>query len=277
METVVGASKSCNFSPIYFHVETQRFGNIWFLLPGKLTISASIPTPLDVLQSLMLPTRNAVLQDKNFLAVNEFSNELSFQNSEEMPSDMLGSAKQEGNGSSVPTVINRMWFVYSPHLLPPVPCQGCARMSLPAMAWRNPRFLSQYQILCQRRKWLQAKEQTKLSIVSWILVCFSGAFIILPVQLPCSWLQSRGNLIKWEGKWWVTNFKRRCVEKPLWWDSFGMVTRVCEEVHYKKTVLKVVKRIKWSSSVGRDLRQSSSSTSKKTTSGSFPYQPQKST
>lgn len=164
---------------------------------------------------LMLPTWNAVLQDKNFLALNEFSNELSFQNSEEMPSDTLGSAKQEGNGSSVLTVINRMWFVYSPHLLSPVPCQGCARMSLPAMAWRNPRFLSQYQILCQRRKWLQAKEQTKLSIVSWILLCFSGAFIILTVQLSCSWLQSRGNLIKWEGNCWVTNFKGRCVEKPL--------------------------------------------------------------
>lgn len=47
------------------------------------------------------PTCDKVLQEENFLAVNEFANELSSQSKEEMPSDMLGSAKQEGNGSSV--------------------------------------------------------------------------------------------------------------------------------------------------------------------------------
>lgn len=62
----------------------------------------------------MLLTRDTVLQEENFLAVNEFANELCSQNSEEMPSDMLGNARQEGNGSSVLPLINRMQFVYSP-------------------------------------------------------------------------------------------------------------------------------------------------------------------
>lgn len=99
-----------------------------FYLENWQFLPASQPPWMSCNPFLMLPTWNAVLQDKNFLAVNEFSNELSFQNSEEMPSDMLGSAKQEGNGSSVPTVINRMWFVYSPHLLSTAPCQGCASL-----------------------------------------------------------------------------------------------------------------------------------------------------
>lgn len=163
---------------------------------------------------LLLPTSDTFLQEENFLAVNEFTNELSSQNSEEMPSDMLGSAKQEGNGSSVPTVINRMWFVYSPYLISIVPLSGLRTDETPAMAWRNTRFLSQYKILCQRRKWLQAKEQTKLSSVSWILLCFSGVFIILTAQLCCSWLQSGGNLINCGDKCWVTNSKR-CVGNPF--------------------------------------------------------------
>lgn len=163
----------------------------------------------------MLPAGDTVFQEENFLAVNEFANELSSQNSEEMPSDMLGSAKQEGNGSSVPTVINRMCFVYSPYLISIVPLSGLRSDEAPAMARRNTRFLSQYQILCQRRKWLRAKEQTKLSSVSWILLCFSGVFIILTAQLRCSWLQSGGNLINCGDNCWGTNFKRRCVEKPL--------------------------------------------------------------
>lgn len=79
-----------------------------------------------------------------------------------MPSDTLGSARQEGNGSSVPTVINRMCFVYSPHLLSTVPCQGCAGMSLPTMAWRNLRFLSQYQILCQEEEVAPGKGANKI-------------------------------------------------------------------------------------------------------------------
>lgn len=164
---------------------------------------------------LMLPAWDTVLQEKNFLAVNEFANELSSQNSEGMPSDMLGSAKREGNGSSVPTVINRMRFVYRPYLISVVPLSGLRTDETPAMAWRNTRFLSQYQILCQRRKWLQAKEPTKLSSVSWILLCFSGVFIILTAQLCCSWLQSRGSLINSGDNCWVTNLKRTRVEKPL--------------------------------------------------------------
>lgn len=217
METVAGASEELQLLTRLFSCGNAASWKHLIPSTWKIDNFHQHPDPLWMCCNpfLMLPTWNAVLQGKAFLAVNEFSNELSFQNIEEMPSDTLGSAKQEGNDSSVPTVINRMWFVYSPHLLSTVPCQGCAPMSLPAMAWRNPRFLSQYQILCQRRKWLRAKEQTKLSIVSWILLCFSGASIILTVQLPCSWLQSRGNSIKWEGNCWVTNFKRRYVEKPL--------------------------------------------------------------
>jgi len=152
-----------------------------------MTISISIQPPRMCCDAFpMIPPRDTVLQELIFLAVNEFANELSSQNSEEMPSDMLGSAKQEGNGSSVPTVINRMCFVYRPYLISIVPLSGLRTDEAPAMAWRNTRFLSQYQILCQRRKRLQAKEQTKLSSVSWILLCFSGVFIILSVQLCCS-------------------------------------------------------------------------------------------
>lgn len=74
---------------------------------------------------------------------------------------MLGSAKQEGNASSVPAVINRMRFVYGPYLISIVPLSGLCTDETPTMAWRNVRLLSQYQILCQRRKWLRAKEQRK--------------------------------------------------------------------------------------------------------------------
>lgn len=70
-----------------------------FYLENWQFLPASQPPWMCCNPFLMLPTWNAVLQDKDFLAVNEFSNELSFQNSEEMPSDTLGSAKQEGNGS----------------------------------------------------------------------------------------------------------------------------------------------------------------------------------
>lgn len=193
-------------------LETSDFFYLenWQFPPASLT-----PPGCAVIPSRCFPTWDTVLQEENFLVVNEFPNELSSQNSEEMPSDMLGSAKQEGNGSSVPTVINRMWFVYSPHLISIVPLSGLRTDETPAMAWRNTRFLSQYQILWQRRKWLRAKEQTKWSSVSWIPLCFSGVFIILTAQLRCSWLQSRRNLINCGDNCWVTNFKRRCVEKPL--------------------------------------------------------------
>lgn len=75
----------------------------------------------------VLPTRDTILQEENFFALNEFANEPSSQHSEEMPSDTVGSAKREGNGFSVPTAINGPWFVtvLAPSLRSPR--QGCAR------------------------------------------------------------------------------------------------------------------------------------------------------
>lgn len=107
----------------------------------------------------------------------------------------------------------------------------------------HTRLLSQYQISCQRRKWLRAREQTKLSSVSWILPRFSGVFIILTAQLRCSWLQSRGNLINCGDNSWVTNLMRKCAEKCLWWASFEWV--VGRYVR-RKQVLKAVKRTSFS-------------------------------
>lgn len=88
--------------------------------------------------------------------VNEFANELSSWNTEAMPSDTLGSAKQEGNGSSALPVSNGMWFVYSPHLISLVLLSVLSRDETPTMAQRNVKFLSQYQISRQRRMWLEA-------------------------------------------------------------------------------------------------------------------------